>query len=196
MLLELLNGFNGYETRHKKNDVLLLFQVFLACGLIMRFVVLATLLATGISAASKPLGTEAAQDEEGRAAVEDEGITSISPADLAAISNEELKPTATTHAVKRADNEQCPTPVTRLSYPDTPKGFQDFDPYHKLANSAATPSNYALAFKDLNGTESSRHGYRGNSLLDSYDVGACSKVCDAMGDCKGFNIYYERSPGE
>lgn len=77
--------------------------------------------------------------------------------------------------------------------PDTADAFEANQVYHKLAQSAATPSGYALTFKDLNASVNA-NSYMGLYTLESYDVAGCAAKCDAQDLCTAFNLYIERDP--
>ncbi|KAK9423194.1 hypothetical protein SUNI508_04488 [Seiridium unicorne] len=77
--------------------------------------------------------------------------------------------------------------------PDTADAFLANPVYHKLAQSAATPSGYAQTFKDLNASVNA-NSYMGLYTLQSYDVALCASKCDSTDLCTAFNLYIERDP--
>ncbi|KAH6643558.1 hypothetical protein C7974DRAFT_299922 [Boeremia exigua] len=76
---------------------------------------------------------------------------------------------------------------------DTVDGFYNNAAYKQLAVSAKTPVGYEQAFVNLQGATTG-NGYISYKVLDTYDVGACSKFCDETDTCTGFNLYIERDP--
>lgn len=58
---------------------------------------------------------------------------------------------------------------------------------------AETPSGYAEAFRNLNGSVSA-NSYITFQTLTSYDVAGCANLCDNTNLCTAFNIYIERDP--
>jgi len=59
--------------------------------------------------------------------------------------------------------------------------------------SAAVPSNYVWRFAGFYASLS-QPGYLSYTELSSYSPSQCAAICDANSNCKGFNIYFERSP--
>jgi hypothetical protein len=69
------------------------------------------------------------------------------------------------------------------------------------ANNAFTPSGYKAIFKNLNASITSEKLLPlGRFELASYDGSYCAKQCsdtrgiNGVGQCKGFNLYFERNP--
>ncbi|KAF7450084.1 hypothetical protein A1F99_047000 [Pyrenophora tritici-repentis] len=94
--------------------------------------------------------------------------------------------------------------------PDTPGAFYDSPAIHSFAFQAPIPkfpTAYALAFSLAEASYSDR-GYLGHYELEAYSPDVCAAHCNAYGsertspdasldheqECKGFNIYFERSP--
>ncbi|KAK5118848.1 hypothetical protein LTR62_000057 [Meristemomyces frigidus] len=77
--------------------------------------------------------------------------------------------------------------------PDTPAAFSAYPAFQANANSAVTPANYDLVFKDLNAATSA-NSYLGFYTLKTYDVNGCANHCDTTNLCTAFNIYIERDP--
>jgi hypothetical protein len=77
--------------------------------------------------------------------------------------------------------------------PDTVDAFKSNSVYANLAKSAKTPSGYAQAFSNFDGSVSGS-GYLGYKTLTSYDPAVCSAYCDETETCTGFNIFIERDP--
>ncbi|KAH0367137.1 hypothetical protein KCU65_g4838, partial [Aureobasidium melanogenum] len=59
--------------------------------------------------------------------------------------------------------------------------------------SASVPSNYVWRFAGFYASIS-QAGYMFYTELSSYSPAQCAAICDANTACKGFNIYFERSP--
>lgn len=59
--------------------------------------------------------------------------------------------------------------------------------------SASVPANYTWRFAGFYASVS-QAGYMFYTELSSYSPTQCAAICDANSACKGFNIYFERSP--
>jgi hypothetical protein len=59
--------------------------------------------------------------------------------------------------------------------------------------SAAVPANYVWRFAGFYASVS-QAGYMWYTELSSYSPTQCAAMCDSNASCKGFNIYFERSP--
>ncbi|KAK6005861.1 hypothetical protein QM012_007503 [Aureobasidium pullulans] len=59
--------------------------------------------------------------------------------------------------------------------------------------SAAVPANYVWRYAGFYASIS-QAGYMFYTELSSYSPSQCAAICDANSACKGFNIYFERSP--
>ena len=59
--------------------------------------------------------------------------------------------------------------------------------------SAAVPSNYVWRFAGFYASVA-QAGYLFYTELSSYNPLQCAAICDANANCKGFNIYFERTP--
>ncbi|KAF2171165.1 hypothetical protein M409DRAFT_50643 [Zasmidium cellare ATCC 36951] len=79
--------------------------------------------------------------------------------------------------------------------PDTAEAFVSYASFSSAALAAPTPTGYTNTFKDLNAMNNAL-GYMGFTLLDTYDVTACSQKCDAIDGCAAFNVAFERSPSK
>lgn len=77
---------------------------------------------------------------------------------------------------------------------DTAEAWAANSAWADAANSAATPSGYALNYQAKTGSSERVYGYLGYSTLQSYDVQKCANKCTATAGCASFNIYYERDP--
>ncbi|KAH3942327.1 hypothetical protein HBI56_194760 [Parastagonospora nodorum] len=77
--------------------------------------------------------------------------------------------------------------------PDTVDAFKSNTVYSDLAKNAKTPTGYAQAFSNLQGSVEGS-GYLSYKLLTSYDPAACAAYCDETKTCTGFNIFIERDP--
>lgn len=67
--------------------------------------------------------------------------------------------------------------------PDTDSAFVSYSAFASAASAAPTPSGYINTFKNFKAMNNAL-GYMGFTLLDSYDVQACSRKCDAINGCK------------
>jgi hypothetical protein len=59
--------------------------------------------------------------------------------------------------------------------------------------SATVPTNYTWRFAGFYASVS-QAGYLFYTELSSYSPTQCASICDGNANCKGFNIYFERSP--
>lgn len=59
--------------------------------------------------------------------------------------------------------------------------------------SATVPSNYVWRYAGFYASLS-QPGYLFYTELSSYNTTQCAAICDANTACKGFNIYFERTP--
>ncbi|KAG9948848.1 hypothetical protein KCU85_g4754, partial [Aureobasidium melanogenum] len=59
--------------------------------------------------------------------------------------------------------------------------------------SASVPANYVWRFAGFYASIS-QAGYMFYTELSSYSPSQCAAICDANTSCKGFNIYFERTP--
>lgn len=71
--------------------------------------------------------------------------------------------------------------------------FYDQSAIRESSTSAEIPANYTLAYSNLQAS-SNAQGYQGYSLLNSYNVSECARVCNTNDRCIAFNILFERSP--
>jgi len=65
--------------------------------------------------------------------------------------------------------------------------------YSDASINAQNPDGWVQFFRNINAS-SSASGYKGYTLLPSYDVQACANKCSAINGCNAFNIYFERDP--
>lgn len=99
-------------------------------------------------------------------------------------------PTDVTPKMKR-DDSACATQPTA---DDTDTNFSSNPAFSSAATSASTPAGYVQAYQNQAGSSEGIYGYMGYSVLQTYDVAACSASCDAVNGCQSFNIYFERDP--
>ncbi|CAD0051240.1 unnamed protein product [Aureobasidium pullulans] len=59
--------------------------------------------------------------------------------------------------------------------------------------SANVPTNYTWRFAGFYASQS-QPGYMFYTELSAYSPTQCASICDGNAQCKGFNIYFERSP--
>lgn len=76
---------------------------------------------------------------------------------------------------------------------DTTEAFLNYSVFADAANSATTPDQYALAYKNLSAS-SNGYSYMGYTTLKTYDTVGCAALCTKTSGCNAFNIYYERAP--
>jgi len=95
--------------------------------------------------------------------------------------------------VKRQASATCsggavqPTGSGPVSTPDTPAGFQANPAYAAAASSAATPSGYTLAFRNLNASTQG-YAYLGFTTLTSYAPASCASQCTLLSGCHAVDI--------
>jgi hypothetical protein len=77
--------------------------------------------------------------------------------------------------------------------PTDPSAWASYSVFSSAAASATAPAGYTNQFTNL-AASNNAYGYLGFSTLQSYDVDACSKKCDAVNGCLSFNLYFERDP--
>lgn len=65
--------------------------------------------------------------------------------------------------------------------------------YSDASINAQNPAGWVQFFRNINAS-SSASGYKGYTLLPSYDVQKCADKCSAISGCNAFNIYFERDP--
>lgn len=71
--------------------------------------------------------------------------------------------------------------------PNTAEAFFSYASFSEAALAAPAPSGYANTFKNLNAVNNAL-GYMGFTLMETYDVTACSQKCDAIDGCAAFNV--------
>ncbi|KAI0197983.1 hypothetical protein F4808DRAFT_269718 [Astrocystis sublimbata] len=76
---------------------------------------------------------------------------------------------------------------------DTAAAFLSYPAFKNAAESAATPTGFALNYRNLNAS-SNAYGYMGFTLLDEYNTQTCASKCTKINGCRSFNIYFERDP--
>ncbi|KAG9725740.1 hypothetical protein KCU73_g13078, partial [Aureobasidium melanogenum] len=74
-----------------------------------------------------------------------------------------------------------------------PSAFLKDSTLHAPYMSASVPANYVWRFAGFYASVS-QAGYMFYTELSSYSPAQCAAICDANTACKGFNIYFERSP--
>ncbi|KAL1637898.1 hypothetical protein SLS56_000455 [Neofusicoccum ribis] len=105
-----------------------------------------------------------------------------------ALSSAAAQATADPVALSKRD-----APATCPSSTDDAASFQSSSTYSSAASSAPCPSGYDKQFTALTGATTGS-GYLTYYVLGSYDPSACAAKCDALDNCLGFNIFYERDP--
>ena len=107
------------------------------------------------------------------------------------------EPAATTAPAKvKRDGNICypqPTGIAHKSSPDTADAFRADPFYSDAASGAPLPSGFSAAFINT-GASPNADMYLGFTLLDTYDVATCARKCQAIDECRSFNIYFERDP--
>ncbi|KAF2224641.1 hypothetical protein BDZ85DRAFT_279874 [Elsinoe ampelina] len=75
----------------------------------------------------------------------------------------------------------------------TPAGFLADNGLYIISGSARAPRGYTWEYAGFYASLN-QDGYIGMLNLATYNVTECSAQCDSITGCKGFSIYYERSP--
>jgi len=103
---------------------------------------------------------------------------------------------ATATAVSKRDLPACapqPTGYGPVASPDTPQAFLGLAEISSIAMNAPTPSGYKNTFTNLQASNNAQ-GYLGFITMETYDVLACSALCDSMPGCASVNVLFERDP--
>ena len=92
---------------------------------------------------------------------------------------------------------QC-SPMPNFGYTYTPSNpapsaFLKDSTLRSQYMSASVPANYTWRFAGFYASVS-QAGYLFYTELSSYNPAQCAAICDANASCKGFNIYFERTP--
>jgi hypothetical protein len=97
-----------------------------------------------------------------------------------------------------ASNPAVCTPLPNYGYTyapanPSPSAFLKDSTLRAQYMSAAVPANYVWRFAGFYASVS-QAGYLFYTELSTYSPTQCASICDNNANCKGFNIYFERSP--